>query len=72
MVFQKGPGLKTSTAAVRTSYIECMSACFHGNTLAQGTELIPLLLKTIEKAVSQPVQVGHSVFNLHFELKYMK
>ncbi|KAJ9595704.1 hypothetical protein L9F63_013117, partial [Diploptera punctata] len=53
---KKGPGLKTSTAAVRTSYIECMSACFHGNTLPQGVELVPLLLKTIEKAVSQPAQ----------------
>jgi hypothetical protein len=54
---QKGPGLKTSTAAVRTAYIECMSACFHGNTLAQGVELIPLLLKTVERAVAQPAQV---------------
>jgi hypothetical protein len=34
-----------------------MSACFHGNTLAQGIELIPLLLKTIEKAVAQSAQV---------------
>jgi len=49
--------LKTSTAAVRTAYIECMSACFHGNTLAQGIELIPLLLKTVEKAVAQSAQV---------------
>ncbi|KAJ4427091.1 hypothetical protein ANN_24706 [Periplaneta americana] len=54
---KKGPGLKTSTAAVRTAYIECMSACFHGNTLAQGIELIPQLLKTIEKAVAQPAQI---------------
>ena len=49
--------MKTSTAAVRTAYIECMSACFHGNTLAQGIELIPLLLKTVEKAVAQSAQV---------------
>jgi hypothetical protein len=55
--FQKGPSLKTSTAAVRTAYIECMSTCFHGNTLAQGVELIPLLLKTVERAVAQPAQV---------------
>jgi len=34
-----------------------MSACFHGNTLAQGIELIPLLLKTVEKAVAQSAQV---------------
>lgn len=49
--------MKTSTAAVRTAYIECMSACFHGNTLAQGIEFIPLLLKTVEKAVAQSAQV---------------
>lgn len=49
--------MKTSTAAVRTAYIECMSACFHGNTLAQGIELIPFLLKTVEKAVAQSAQV---------------
>lgn len=53
--------MKTSTAAVRTAYIECMSACFHGNTLAQGIELIPLLLKTVEKAVAQSAQVGFCV-----------
>jgi hypothetical protein len=34
-----------------------MSACFQGNTLAQGIELIPLLLKTVEKAVAQSAQV---------------
>jgi hypothetical protein len=34
-----------------------MSACFHGNTLGQGIELIPLLLKTVEKAVAQSAQV---------------
>ncbi|XP_066998088.2 stalled ribosome sensor GCN1 [Anabrus simplex] len=54
---KKGPGLKTSTAAVRTAYINCMSSCFHGNTLAQGVEFIPFLLKTVEKAVAQPTQV---------------
>ncbi|XP_039292554.1 eIF-2-alpha kinase activator GCN1 [Nilaparvata lugens] len=53
----KGIGLKTSTASVRTAYIECMSACLHGNTLSQGVELVPLLIKSVEKAVSQPTQV---------------
>ncbi|RZF42658.1 hypothetical protein LSTR_LSTR001453 [Laodelphax striatellus] len=53
----KGIGLKTSTASVRTAYIDCMSACFHGNTLSQGVELVPLLIKSVEKAVSQPTQV---------------
>ncbi|KAK7871251.1 hypothetical protein R5R35_007540 [Gryllus longicercus] len=54
---QKGMGLKTSTAAVRTAYVGCMSACLHGNTLVQGLELVPLLLRTVEKAASQPTQV---------------
>jgi len=58
--------LKTSTAAVRTAYIECMSACFHGNTLVQGIELIPLLLRTVEKAVAQPAQVCVCIVKLVF------
>ncbi|XP_046688091.1 eIF-2-alpha kinase activator GCN1-like [Homalodisca vitripennis] len=53
----KGIGLKTSTSGVRTAYIECMAACFHGTTLPQGLELVPLLLKSVEKAVQQPTQV---------------
>nr|CAD7392316.1 unnamed protein product [Timema cristinae] len=54
---KKGPGLKTSTAGVRTAYIGCMSACFNGNTLGQGVDFIPYLLKTVEKAVGQATQV---------------
>ncbi|XP_049938173.1 eIF-2-alpha kinase activator GCN1 [Schistocerca serialis cubense] len=54
---KKGPGLKTSTAPVRTAYIGCMSACFSGNTLMQGLDFIPFLLKTVEKAVSQSAQI---------------
>nr|CAD7442358.1 unnamed protein product [Timema bartmani] len=54
---KKGPGLKTSTAGVRTAYIGCMSACFSGNTLGQGVDFIPYLLKTVEKAVGQATQI---------------
>jgi hypothetical protein len=34
-----------------------MSACLLWNPVALGIELIPLLLKTVEKAVAQPAQV---------------
>ncbi|XP_025837277.1 eIF-2-alpha kinase activator GCN1 [Agrilus planipennis] len=53
---KNGMNFKTSTAAVRTSYIQCMSVCFNGNTIPQATVLIPTLLKSIEKAIAQPSQ----------------
>ena len=56
--FKKGSTLKTATAAVRTSYIRCMSASLHGESLTQGAELIPTLLKSVEKAVTQPTQTA--------------
>lgn len=48
--------LKTSTGAVRSSYIQCMLACFSQSTLAQASVLTPILLKSVEKAVAQPTQ----------------
>ncbi|XP_013411317.1 eIF-2-alpha kinase activator GCN1 [Lingula anatina] len=54
--FKKGPGLKTSTSAVRNMYIRCMNAAFSGDTLIQGLPLLPFLLQTLEKASSQPTQ----------------
>jgi hypothetical protein len=47
-----------------------MSACFHGNTLAQGVELIPLLLKTVERAVAQPAQVCFCVLEQYSGTKF--
>lgn len=48
--------LKSSTSAVRTSYIQCMLACFQSNTIAQAVPLVPTLQKSIERAISQPTQ----------------
>ena len=48
---------KSSMSAVRTAYISCMTATFHGDTLIDGIELIPLLIQTLEKAASQTSQV---------------
>lgn len=50
-------GLKTTTGLVRSSYIQCMLACLNQNTVSQANVLIPILLKSVEKAVSQPTQV---------------
>lgn len=55
-IFKKGMTLKTSTPIVRTNYIRCMVAAFHGENLAQLVELIPSLLKSLERAVTQPTQ----------------
>ena len=55
-IFKKGMTLKTSTPIVRANYIRCMAAAFHGESLAQSAELIPTLLKSLERAVAQPTQ----------------
>lgn len=55
-MFKKGMTLKTATASIRTGYIKCMSASLHGESLPQGVELIPTLLKSLERAVAQPTQ----------------
>ena len=56
-MFKKGPSLKTATASVRTSYVRCMVASFHGESLPQGSELVPTLMKSVERASAQPTQV---------------
>lgn len=50
-------GLKTSTALVRSSYIECMIYCFDDNTISQAFVFVPNLLSAVEKALAQPTQV---------------
>ncbi|XP_057374386.1 stalled ribosome sensor GCN1-like [Daphnia carinata] len=57
-MFKKGMTLKTSTPAVRTGYIRCMAASLHGESLPQGIELIPVLLKSLERAAAQPTQAA--------------
>ncbi|XP_054628453.1 eIF-2-alpha kinase activator GCN1 isoform X1 [Dunckerocampus dactyliophorus] len=48
--------LKTSTSLVRHAYIQSMLGTFKGDTLAQASDLIPLLFQTIEKAAAQNSQ----------------
>ncbi|XP_014262100.1 eIF-2-alpha kinase activator GCN1 [Cimex lectularius] len=53
---EKGIGLKSSTLLVRISYIETMSVCCRSATASQTSKYIPLLLKSVEKAATQPTQ----------------
>uniref|UniRef100_A0A8C4NPU2 GCN1 activator of EIF2AK4 n=1 Tax=Dicentrarchus labrax TaxID=13489 RepID=A0A8C4NPU2_DICLA len=48
--------LKTSTSLVRHAYLQAMLGAFKGDTLAQASDLMPLLLQTVEKAVAQNSQ----------------
>ncbi|XP_044264698.1 eIF-2-alpha kinase activator GCN1-like [Tribolium madens] len=54
--FKNGMVLKTSTPLVRISYIKCMLTCFNRNTIHQATTLIPVLLKSVDRAVAQSAQ----------------
>ncbi|XP_035854644.1 eIF-2-alpha kinase activator GCN1 [Sander lucioperca] len=48
--------LKTSTSLVRHAYLQAMLGAFKGDTLAQASDLVPLLLQTVEKAAAQNSQ----------------
>uniref|UniRef100_A0AAQ6AI59 TOG domain-containing protein n=1 Tax=Amphiprion ocellaris TaxID=80972 RepID=A0AAQ6AI59_AMPOC len=48
--------LKTSTSLVRHAYLQAMLGTFKGDTLAQASDLMPLLLQTLEKAAAQNSQ----------------
>ncbi|KAM9858158.1 stalled ribosome sensor GCN1 [Aulostomus maculatus] len=48
--------LKTSTSLVRHAYFQVMLGAFRGDTLAQASDLMPLLLQTVEKAAAQSSQ----------------
>ncbi|XP_061672508.1 stalled ribosome sensor GCN1 [Syngnathoides biaculeatus] len=54
--FKKAFTLKISTSLVRHAYIQAMLGAFKGDTLAQASDLIPLLLQTVEKAAAQNSQ----------------
>ncbi|XP_043967606.1 eIF-2-alpha kinase activator GCN1 [Gambusia affinis] len=54
--FKKAFTLKTSTSAVRHAYLQTMLGAFKGDTLAQSSDLSPLLLQAVEKAVAQSSQ----------------
>ncbi|XP_061622693.1 stalled ribosome sensor GCN1 isoform X2 [Phyllopteryx taeniolatus] len=51
--FKKAFTLKISTTLVRHAYIQVMIGAFKGDTLAQASDMIPLLLQTVEKAAAQ-------------------
>ncbi|KAG5899951.1 hypothetical protein JTB14_002498 [Gonioctena quinquepunctata] len=52
--FKNGIGLKTSTPLVRISYIQTMLVTFKAEMISQASVMIPVLLKSVEKAASQP------------------
>uniref|UniRef100_A0A7G3AWK1 Putative translational activator gcn1 n=1 Tax=Lutzomyia longipalpis TaxID=7200 RepID=A0A7G3AWK1_LUTLO len=56
-VFRKGIEGKSVTQNVRISYLDWLLACLQGGTLKNGGELIPFLLKTVEKAAQNPTQI---------------
>lgn len=49
--------LKTSTPAVRTSYLKVMITMFNANTIKDAVPLVPTLLKALDKAAAQPAQI---------------
>uniref|UniRef100_A0A670ZVW9 GCN1 activator of EIF2AK4 n=1 Tax=Pseudonaja textilis TaxID=8673 RepID=A0A670ZVW9_PSETE len=55
--FKKAFSLKACTSAVRHAYLQCMLASFKGNVLLQGSEMLPLLIQTVEKAGTQSTQI---------------
>ncbi|OCT98218.1 hypothetical protein XELAEV_18010449mg [Xenopus laevis] len=55
--FQKALVLKTSTTGVRHSYLQCMLVSFRGDTQQQASEMLPLLIQTMEKSSSQTSQI---------------
>lgn len=57
--FEEGFCFKTSTSPVRSAYIGVLSACCHSRTADSIKKFIPLLLKSIEKAVAQSAQVSY-------------
>ncbi|KAK6638077.1 hypothetical protein RUM44_008502 [Polyplax serrata] len=52
--FDKGMNLKTSTPAVRTAYIDCMSSCFHGANLNQGSAVVTTLVNALATGGAGP------------------
>lgn len=55
-IFKNGMGLKSSGPLVKISYVQCMLSTFNANMISQAVSLIPILLKSVEKALSQPTQ----------------
>ncbi|XP_059612340.1 stalled ribosome sensor GCN1 [Phlebotomus argentipes] len=56
-LFRKGIEGKSATQNVRISYMDWLLACLQGGTLTNGKDLVPFLLKTVEKAAQNPTQI---------------
>ncbi|KAK4875808.1 hypothetical protein RN001_012230 [Aquatica leii] len=56
--FKNGMTMKTSTASVRISYIQCMLVCFNSKLTSQASVLVPTLQKSLERGISQPTQAS--------------
>lgn len=46
--------MKSSSVPVKISYIQCMLSTFNRKTITKSLGLSPILLKSVEKAMSQP------------------
>uniref|UniRef100_A0A1B0AHF4 TOG domain-containing protein n=1 Tax=Glossina pallidipes TaxID=7398 RepID=A0A1B0AHF4_GLOPL len=57
-IFQKGIQLKTTTPAVRLSYLQWLLAALHNGTLCKESKLTPMLSKIFDKALQNPSQVA--------------
>uniref|UniRef100_A0A8C7V0B9 GCN1 activator of EIF2AK4 n=1 Tax=Oncorhynchus mykiss TaxID=8022 RepID=A0A8C7V0B9_ONCMY len=54
--FKKAFTLKTSTSLVRHAYLQAMLGAFKGQLVTGASDLVPLLLQTVEKAAAQNSQ----------------
>lgn len=66
--------MKSSTAPVKIAYIKCMLSTFNRKTISQSSTLAPLLLKSVEKAISQPTvssTVAEGIYAALFLLKLL-
>lgn len=57
--FQKGLNLKSSTQLVKISYLQWLGQCLNKTTISAKNKeaIIPILVKSVEKAIQQPLQV---------------
>ncbi|XP_068244259.1 stalled ribosome sensor GCN1 [Palaemon carinicauda] len=53
----KGISLKTSTTAVRAAYVRCLQGCITTSNAHKAAALIPSLLTSVEKALTQSTQI---------------
>ncbi|XP_060530072.1 stalled ribosome sensor GCN1 [Cylas formicarius] len=69
---KNGINLKTSTPLVRIAYLQCMLVIFNDATVSQSVPLVPILEKSVEKAISQPAQSLALTEGLYASLMVLK